>query len=278
MKEAFVDIGELGWSLYLSAHTRWLKKQGQAISLTMTFSDRMCLYEGLADDVRSVPASFNQEFGRAVASCFGMDGITADQVRGYFNKKLAPGHFISEKMTFRCTPYWPKTYNGKFIFEPYPYKANHSDRSEILVFPRYRNFVDRNIPKTFYINLINLICDEFPDCFIRTIGTANGAYGIDEVRKNNYINCVGKSDSLQDLIDSCQPAIAAVGSQSAPPKISLLQGVPTFMIGHQRQRHISEENWMGTKVIFYEIGRYSYDNFDSVDCMGKIIDFIKECR
>lgn len=275
MKEAFVDIGELGWSLLLSAHARWLKRQGQPVALTMTFSDRMCLYEGLADDVRAVPPSFNKEFGHGIASGFGLGHISADQVRGYFNKILAPEHFVSSKMSFRCVK---PIFSGQIIFEPYAYKSNHSDKSEILIFPRYRSSVERNIPKTFYINLINLICDEFPDCFVRTIGRADGAYDIEEVRKNNYINCVGRSESIRDLIDSCQSAIVAVGSQSAPPKLSLLQGVPTFMIGHEKQRHIGAENWMDTKVGFYEIGGHSYDNFDSADCMSRIMDFIKECR
>ena len=275
MKEAFVDIGELGWSLILSAHTRWLKRQSQSIPLVMTFSDRMSLYEGLADDVRAVPSNFNQKFGYGVASGFGLQQITADQMRGYFNNILAPEYFVSGKMSFRCVK---PIFSGQVIFEPYPYKANHSDKGEILIFPRYRNGVERNIPKTFYISLINLICDEFSDYFVRTIGTANGAYDIDEVWKSNYINCVGRSESIQDLIDSCQSAIAAVGSQSAPPKISLLQGVPTFMIGHERRRHIGAENWMDTKVGFYEIGGRSYDNFDSADCMSRIVDFIKECR
>ena len=275
MKEAFVDIGELGWSLCLSAHTRWLKRQGQPVALTMTFSDRMCLYEGLADEVRAVPVNFNQKFGHGVASGFGLEQITAGEMRAYFNEALAPQYFVSAKMSFRCVK---PIFSGQVIFAPYPYKANHSDRNEILIFPRYRNSVKRNIPKLFYINLINLICDEFPDCFVRAIGTANGAYDIYEISKNNYINWVGKSESIQNLIDSCQSAIVAVGSQSAPPKISLLQGVPTFIMGHERKRHITNDNWMMTKVAFYEMRGDSYDNFDSADCMDKIIDFIKECK
>ena len=193
MKEAFVDIGELGWSLILSAHTRWLKRQGQPVALTMTYFDRMCLYEGLANDVRAVPPSFNREFGHGIASGFGLGHIPAEYVRGYFNKILSPKYLVSGKMSFRCAK---PTFSDQLIFEPYPYKMNHSDRSEILVFPRFRNGVGRNIPKDFYINLINLICDEFSSCFVRTIGRAGGAYDIEEIRKNNYINYVGKRENI----------------------------------------------------------------------------------
>lgn len=277
MKPAFVDIGELGWSLYLSAHARWLKRRRQPIPLVVTLPDRMCLYEGLADSVRAVPSDFNREFGQAVASCFGLEGMPADRLRNYFNKMLAPDYFVTDKMTFRCKPYWPYAYKSRLLYEPYPYKAKLSGPKEILVFPRWRNAVARNIPKVFYITLIDLLCDKFQDCIIRTIGVSNGAYDIYEVKKENYTNIVGENSGLQDFIDRCQVAVAAVGSQSAPPKISLLQGVPTFMVGHERDRHVSRDNWIDTKVGFYEIPHASYNNFNFADCTARIMEFVGEC-
>lgn len=277
MRTAFVDIGELGWSLYLSAHARWLKRQGRPMSLVITLPDRMCLYEGLADAVRAVPADFNREFGQTIASCFGLEGVPADRLRGYFNRMLAPDYSVSDEMTFRCRPYWPYAYKGKFLYASYPYKTELSGPKEILVFPRWRNAVNRNIPKNFYIMLLSLLCDKFQDCIIRTIGVSNGAYDIYEVKKENYANLVGENSGLQDFIDRCQVAVAAVGSQSAPPKISLLQGVPTFMIGHERDRHVSQDNWAGTKVGFYEIPRASYDKFNFADCTARIMEFVRGC-
>jgi hypothetical protein len=112
---------------------------------------------------------------------------------------------------------------------------------------------------------------------VRTIGTKDGAYNI-EIERTNYINWIGRSASLQDLIDRCQSAVAAVGSQSAPPKISLLQGVPTFIIGHQEKRHARTENWMNTKVGFYEIGKRRYSTFNSRTCARKIVKFVRNVR
>lgn len=276
MKLAFVDIGELGWSLYLSARARWLKRQSQPIPLIVTLPDRMCLYEGLANDIGAVPADFNRKFGQAIASCFGLEGISADKLRSYFNRMLAPNYFVTDEMTFRCKPYWPHAYRDRFLFEPYPYKAKLSGPKEILVFPRWRNSVARNIPKSFYITLVDILCDKFQDCVIRTIGASNGAYDIYEIKKENYVNRVGEIANLQDFIDRCQVSIAAVGGQSAPPKISLLQGVPTFMIGHERDRHVKEENWMDTKAGFYEVGKERYGNFNFDECIAKAVSFIEE--
>jgi len=277
MKLAFVDIGELGWSLYLSARARWLKRQGQPIPLILTLRDRMCLYENLADAVRAIPPDFNREFGQAIASCFGLEGISADRLRSYFNGMLAPDYFVTDEMTFRCKPYWPHAYKGRFLFEPYPYKAKLSGPKEILLFPRWRNSVARNIPKSFYVMLIDTLCDKFQECVIRTIGASNGAYDINEIRKRNYVNQVRENANLQYFIDRCQIAMAAVGGQSAPPKISLLQGVPTYMIGHERDRHMKEENWINTKAGFYEIQKDFYDKFNVMDCIAKIVDFVRGC-
>jgi len=133
----------------------------------------------------------------------------------------------------------------------------------------------RNLPLGFYVNLIERLCSEFPKYRVRTIGTTQAAYDIN-INKVNYVNWVGKSESLQDMIDRCQTAVAAVGSQSGPPKIALFQGVPTFMIGHQRHRHMVNENWSKTRVEFVEIKNDNYADFDKTKCIDQIVSFIKE--
>jgi len=83
----------------------------------------------------------------------------------------------------------------------------------------------------------------------------------------------------KNMIDECQLAIVAIGGSSSLPKISLLQKVPTFIIGHEKKRVIENENWMKTRVGFYEIYRDAYGKFnfkDSKNCVDKILDFIEE--
>ena len=109
---------------------------------------------------------------------------------------------------------------------------------------------------------------------IRTIGTHIGAYDI-HIHKPTYVNSIGKGQSLQDLIDRCQLAVAAVGGQSAPPKITLLQGIPTFMMGHDTKRHTEIDNWLNTRVGFYTITRNDYAVINQIDCTNEMIEFIK---
>ena len=66
-------------------------------------------------------------------------------------------------------------------------------------------------------------------------------------------------------------------SQSAPMKLALLQGVPSFMIGHEQERHVKQENWAATKAGFYSISKADYNTADVTDCIDEIVNFIRGC-
>ncbi|HDY86904.1 MAG TPA: hypothetical protein ENH82_02175 [bacterium] len=209
-----------------------------------------------------------------------MPGLTPKKPNLSCCSKLPKGYQISERQAFTDDS-WKTAFIGQTIFKPYePNQYWYDGKNEILVFPRHRKveyFNNRNLPRTFYVGLIDRLCGEFQDCLIRTIGTKKGAYDITEVEieRHNYSNFVGWT-SIEDLIWRTQFAIGAVGSQSFPLKLSLLQGVPSFVIGHEKFRHVRSENWMKTRVGFYEIGRDGYNDFYSEDCIDKIVKFLKE--
>jgi len=274
MKRMYVDIGELGWSLYLSAHVRWLKQHTDDHIGVMTHADRCCLYHGIADAVYDVPNDFYEKFKRDREVYFGLKGTSDEELREYFAKQISDGYELGGFFG---------RYNAikaKTIFKPYAYSKELNGKKEILVFPRCRNMGRssmRNLPENFYIATIDALCDKFPDHIIRAIGIPSGSYNINGIKKDNYINNVRKEADLQDLIDRCQVAVAAVGSQSAPPKLTLLQGVPTFMVGHQRARHENGDNWMSTRVEFYDVSKKNYAGINTEDCISRIIAFIGGC-
>lgn len=276
MKMMYVDIGELGWSLYFSAHIRWLKQRINNHIGVMTHTDRRCLYEGIADVVYDVPSDFYEKFNRSKASFFGLAGTPDEKLENYFVKIFPTG--------YKFVGYFSrdKTIKIKATFRSYSYNKELNGTKEILILPRCRNTGYhhnlRNLPEIFYIKAINALCDKFPDYTVRAMGIPSGAYNINGIKKGNYINDVREGADLQELIDRCQVAVAAVGSQSAPPKITLLQGVPTFMIGHQRKRHMKIDNWMSTKAEFYGVSRDKYGSINSEDCINKIIAFIERCQ
>jgi len=270
---AFIDIGELGWSMYVAAHVRWYKEKTDKKIAVMTYPDRRCLYEGLADVVMSLPDIFYTNVDVRRQNCLGIKKVMPNVLKNLLSHYLTDGYYMPDYFILSCKPkFW-----DKLIFKPYRYSKKIDGPAEIMVFPRQRTggwYSVRNLPKEFYVRLIERLCAEFPELLVRTIGTANAACDINMDRPN-YVNWVGKSGSLQDMIDRCQKAVAAVGSQSGPPKITLLQGVPTFMIGHQRRRHMVNENWSKTRVEFIEVNDENYANFDKENCIERIVDFVR---
>ena len=275
-KLAFVDIGELSWSLYLSAHLRWLKENTNYSLAVITSFNRKCLYKGLTDLIFDIPCDFYEKF-KGEQSCFGLCTPARKELKGYFQKLFPSDYIIPEYFNFG------DSYSfllNKVIYKPYTYSKKLEGRRKILIFPRYRSYLpfsNRNLPKSFYIKLIEVLCNEFHDYEIETSGLISGSYNI-EVDKDNYKNEIKDKSDLQDLIDSCQLTVVAVGGVSAPPKISLLQGVPTFIIGHDKKRYIQRENWMNTKVGFYEVDEKEYAKIDIDDCIQAIVAFVRESK
>jgi len=273
-KIVYVDIGELGWSLYLSAHIRWLKENTDSMVAVIGLPDRRCLWAGLADDIIDVPKLFYERYDLKKQDFYRLHKMRWSEFKNFFLPYVSEGYSLAER-----NEYPSNKNNDKRIFEPYRYSKPPENGREIIVFPRCRIELwgKRNLSENFYLQLIKRLCHEFPRLTVRTIGTKTGAYDM-KIDEFNYINWIGKSEDLQDLINKCQSAIAAVGSQSGPPKISLLQEVPTFIIGHEKKRHIVRENWMNTKVGFYEISKGEYEKINIDDCIQSVIAFMKEIQ
>lgn len=273
----YIDIGELGWSFYLSAHVRWLKRTSQREILVITYPDRLCLYKRIVDYVKVVPVEFGK-FSSYQQDGFGLLTDTGQKLhfsilRKFFEKYIENGFVIAKDQSFSCK-YFPE---NEMIFESYSPSNNTLVDHKILIFPRCRRhprYKWRNLSKSFYIDLITKLCDTFNSTTIITFGTKEGAYSFDEVVKPNYVDLVGKS-SLEEVINECSNAVVAIGSASSLPKLSLLQGVPTFIIGHQKERCI-KENWMKTRMMFYEVPSNGYESFKDSGCIDQIIGFIKE--
>jgi len=265
-KLIFPDIGELGWALYLAAYIKWLQKYTDDVVCVMTTPDRFCLYEC---DVRLLPLDFIDKYKDFPQDCFGRYGIGDAELKSYFKDKLPEGYIIPEYFSFGLNRF----FDGKAIFESYKVSSN------ILIFPRNRKQFHhsfRNLPERFYVDLINILCRKFSDKRIVSIGSKEGAHDI-ILNHRNYYNKIGQT-SIQDIIDLCDYSVAAIGGTSAPPKITLLQKVPTFIIGHEIDRFTKKENWNNTDVCFWEIKKEEYSTFNDFRCIDKIVEFVQNAN
>jgi len=244
MTKTIVDVGELGWSLYLVFYYNWLKARGEDVTVYCDPS-RLGLYgEGLPI---KIPGD---------KDCFGVQG---KDITGEIRKKF-PGLAHTMRNQIEKGVAW-KDETDKMI--PTRLKV----RKSIIVFPRFREGIARNLTRKFYEELVERLCQDYKENRILTFGVPSGSYQIENSHPN-YFNLVSnwRVEDLLVYLTSCR---VALGSQSAPPKIALLQGVPTFMIGHEKNRHVEIENWMKTPAGFYETSDYKVK-------LSQVYPYIKE--
>jgi hypothetical protein len=261
---AYVSCGELGWDLYLSAHIKYVNRHMGRNIPVMTYPDRFCLYP----ETISLPEEYYEEFKDTQAECFGRRNIHPQKLKDFFSKYID----IPDYFQFTCNPLF-QTFE-MVEYTPYMVK-NHYSLKRIIVFPRRRDgdFAVRNLPKEFYEELIYTLCQKFRGVQIFTVGTLEESYNIN-LAIGNYTNFISKTD-IQGVIDIVTGSIATIGSQSSLPKLSLLQKTPSYLVGHERYRHTIKENWLSTKVGFWEIKLEEYNSFNNLECVFKIIEFIK---
>ena len=126
-KLAFVDVGELGWSLYLSAYLRWLKANKKVTLCVLALKERFCLYENIADLLVKVePNPFGSKYPQ---DALGFRKITTEQMKGYYDKKLPDGFKIADYVTFKGDTFFEE----KMIFEPFKTKNILLDKKDTIL-------------------------------------------------------------------------------------------------------------------------------------------------
>jgi hypothetical protein len=270
--KVIIDVGELGWSLYLSAYSLWLKEHGFTV-MVFTYYDRTPLFIDRADYVFCHSDEVLKKYSGLIQDGTGFRTVNGNDMRKYFQKFVPDGFEIPSDFKFGC--FW--FFVNQVIYRPYKIVNKVEGNKRILIFPRYRTGDSvgyRNLPEGFYQTLVSELCKTRPDNIITICGTKAGTYRIKSSHPN-FDDRTGKDETIQDLIDLCGNSIFAMGGTSAPPKISLLQGVPTYIIGHEKKRFTIEENWMKTKVWFSEINAKDYQNISIGACVEHVLEAVK---
>ena len=277
------DVGELGWSLPLAAHVNFLSKTTDRNITVCTTKDKFVLYYPLGIKIIELPkkiASYISGLDKDGTHLFDLNDnkrITNDVLCDVFKKQFPDfeiydkhGEFFGERIFFKPVP--TRKIN-KFI-------NRYCKSNSIIVFLRNRvnKFAQRNLGKEFYVNLINNLCKIYSNYDIITIGRNSETIDIEDcVKYDNYIDIsVLKDDIKIDLLIAMLNSgkvRATIGPQSSLPKISLLCGIPSFMIGHERVRHTIFDNWFNTKSGFFNAwpseNGYQFNHLDCVEAALK---------
>jgi hypothetical protein len=296
MMKLYYDVGEIGWSMYLAAHIRYLSENSMPAGVICDEAKRV-LYRGTACEILPIPAEWKARFGN-----YPSDG--GHLYNPHTRRRIKDHTILSEPFRDAYPGYDIVMRYGTFpesrIFAPYEHspeaeefcRNTFGEKKVIMVFPRCRlsKFKGRNIPEKHWEKIVSSLCSSFPDRIIASFGSSNGAYRDLNVHQENFLNLVGVNDSksLDWMVALCNTgmASAAVGNQSGTVKMTLLCGTPTFIFGHEEKRHTEDENWAGTRVGFCNVGTalpwdrkvnvggYRIRNIGKL--IGEITDFIKE--
>lgn len=260
--DLYYDISELGWSMYLAAHLKYLYRQGKRVGVICPAS-RKVLYRDCTEVILPMPRLFNDKFGSYPSDGNHLfDHKKNIRIRDH---NLLSRPFKRSYPRFNIITKYSK-FEGHRIFEPYEHdikmekycKEIFGNKPVIIVFPRHRTskFRCRNIPRPSWVNIIRALCRAFPQAMIVSIGAINGAFDIN-ISENNYRNLVihNNDETLDILVALCNSgqAICTVGNQSGTVKIALLCKTPTYIFGDEKERHSDIENWSKTDCGFWEV-------------------------
>jgi hypothetical protein len=282
--------GELGWAEYVSAYANYLHNNGHDVVVWVQeeWGDL------IQPEIKTlwIEDDFFMKYGSYSADCFGRHGVLSSELKNYFDvrtKELMGDEWeIAPKFNLGYQD--RKVLEPFYIFKPYIFTIAQRIKNRILIFPRYRKpcihihsnkemHAFRNLSKKFYCKLILQLGTHYPDCIITTVGVPSGAYEFsDYVFPDIKFEDMVKEDmTLSKMLDLIMESYLTVGGTSAPPKIALKQGVPSYIIGHEQERFTSEENPMKTKTGFYNVGtKEDYQNFNERECLSDILSFCQE--
>jgi hypothetical protein len=124
-----------------------------------------------------------------------------------------------------------------------------NDKDVIVLSARARSRAEnRNVPEFVWNEVVNNLSQNFT---VVITGTAHSSSLVKKVGRG-IINMIPRTgvDGLDVLIAFLLRARMSVTSQSGPTLVSLLCETPSYIIGHEADRHSKDENFLNTPTMF----------------------------
>jgi len=257
-------LGELGWLMqYWQGYLRYLKTQKYP-DHKFIFMTNLQFYP-IVDDFVKYTLDLPKEFYdlNLETDCYEAPlknsppgSLTPPDVWASLVKYIRNFYNVDKAVEI----WTPRGYN-KWIdgqpqtFNKYQYKPIQTDKPIICIFPRRRDrALQRNIPEFIWKEVVDSLSGNFT---VVLGGTPSGSSLVDYSGKNiiNLIN-YSEQDKLEKIMQYITSSVCTLSSQSGLSHVSLLCGAPTYMIGHERERHSRIENRLSTPVSFREVSDY----------------------
>jgi hypothetical protein len=277
-------IGESGWLIQeWQGYLRYLKQNKyKDIKFIMFMNpDYHCLVNDFVYMTINLPDWFkelylDQDCYEAVLSDSPAGSLTPikvytrllNDIRKYYNPQKA----IEIYPPRGCND-WCKHQPQAFSIYKSDYPIN-SIKPIICVFPRNRiRASNRNVPPFIWKEVVDRLKDDF---LVVLGGTPSGACLSDYPENENVVNLISynEEDKLERIIAYLNNSSCSISSQSFLSSVSMLSNCPTYMIGHQRERHCIDYNRANIPTSFRYV--YDYRVIDSDTIVSDVYSFITE--
>ena len=280
-------------------HLRWLREQYRGKRLIVSsYPGREPLYNGIADDFWPLPDWFvDKKYDCDCFEALGNDNHYEELILHFKNeltKKFLPentqwtkaprgfNHILrnTNQVAFQkleASPEANKIVDGLI--------AGCGGKPVIMLFARNVNremFLDivnnksayvedhypgglptRNWPKSHWNSLFNMLHTQFGDQFTFAVGgTTDGNCLWETAQINDDVIDLTEFDINQSLdvtIALLNKSFISISSQSGPTHLSAQCGCPSFVYGHEQERHTKADNPLRTDMVFLEtqLGLYN---------------------
>ena len=276
-------FGEIGWELQrFQAHLRYLKRNAyQDWNFVVMIRPHMHIFY---DDFITYSLEFPEWFCNLNLDCDGYETVEPNSRPGSMTPPAVYQNLIlllkeiceyTEKYELLLPPR-----GCNMILETRPQMFFKFDLKEkiktekpiVIVFPRARTRAsNRNVPEYIWAEVVSELVQTFT---IVLAGTPSGACLKDMQGKDiiNLINYDGQ-DKTELIVKYLNNAICSVSSQSGGTHISLLSGCPSYIIGHEKERHAVRENRLDIPTSFRVVS--DYRAIDAQTIVNDLREFIK---
>jgi len=292
-------LGEFGWELsHWAPHVRWLRKHYPSHWLIVaSYPGRHPIYYGVANEFWPLPKWFLDE--KYDIDCFealAPENVYGRLLKHFQERCESDGSFSD--ITYTRTPRgfnhglreFKRVDFGELIPSERAAKAcnklmqEYGNKPCVLIFARSVNrkmFLDikrnqpvhidmipgglptRNWPRSHWEDLFDMLYDKYKDKVTFVVGgTKAGNCLIEKTYQyTDVINLaeIDISESLDITIAFLRRALCSISSQSGPTHLSLQAKCPSFIYGHEYERHAIADNPFKTDVVFFgtKMGLYN---------------------
>ena len=283
-------IGELGWEL-----SRWQgfcrfrteKEFKDKEIIVASFPGRAPLYWGIATRFIPLPDWF-LDFGYDVDSyeSVGMSPSEYGRLLNYFRQFYDPSTTKEIRTprgcTFLLTSFYQQKIN-KLISSDNAIQKRDSlvgERPYVVISARGRSRSSfRNWPEEYWEALCYSILTTYPDLLLVIVGAPNGSF-LKRFGGDRVVNAIftPKEESIDLSIAFFEKAVCSITSQSGSTHLSLQSLCPSLILGHERQRHAVDENYLKAPVMFVETKNYDVNPKFVFDSFSQFYEEIKKRR